>query len=125
MQETYTRREAAEALGIGLRTLYDWRKAAGILKDAEGYAPLSRAEVEMLAVRHKRIVKELQPEADPASLAARITQLEQQVKSLQEQMNQVSRLVIAQLAGASSTLQSQNTTSPEFPVSDAQSESGR
>lgn len=111
MQETYTRKEAAEALGIGLRTLYDWRKAAGILSDAEGYAPLTRAEVELLATSHKRVLREVQPHADPLSLAARITALEQQVQSLQEQITHVNRLLIAQLSATASASQPKDSPS--------------
>lgn len=124
MQETYARKEAAEALGIGLRTLYNWCKAAGILfEDAEGYAPLTRAEVELLAQQHKRVLKELQPRSDPISLAMRITQLEQQVQGLQEQVNALNRLLIAHLA-APLPPPSTDTTPRPIPLSDVPSENG-
>lgn len=84
MRETYTQEEAARALGIKRRTLFNWLQEAGLGKGTwpgQRRTKLTRAEVEQLAHDHKRVVQDIEVLRDPLR---EIAQLREQVAHLEE-----------------------------------------
>ena len=102
MRETYTQEEAARALGIKRRTLFNWLQEAGLGKGTwpgQRRTKLTRAEVEQLARDHKRVVQDVEVLRDPLR---EIAQLREQIAHLEaRQLTQEGRIqALENLLGA-------------------------